>query len=70
MPRFSIPVSRKTKTGYFWALARDDRPWGGSGPPGVACPHPVSLLPMLPAVAGSMPSGYCKGSRARSGRVA
>ncbi|MBB4439940.1 MULTISPECIES: IS66 family transposase [Rhizobium] len=30
------PGSRKTKTGYFWALARDDRPWGGSGPPGVA----------------------------------
>ena len=27
---------RKTKTGYFWALARDDRPWGGSDPPGVA----------------------------------
>ena len=23
-------------TGYFWALARDDRPWGGVAPPGVA----------------------------------
>jgi transposase len=30
------PGSRKTKTGYFWALARDDRPWGGGSPPGVA----------------------------------
>jgi len=30
------PGSRKTKTGYFWALARDDRPWGGGPPPGVA----------------------------------
>ena len=30
------PGSRKTKTGYFWALARDDRPWGGDDPPGVA----------------------------------
>lgn len=30
------PGSRKTKTGYFWALARDDRPWSGSAPPGVA----------------------------------
>ena len=30
------PGSRKTKTGYFWALARDDRPWGGDAPPGVA----------------------------------
>lgn len=30
------PGSKKTKTGYFWALARDDRPWGGTTPPGVA----------------------------------
>lgn len=29
------PGRRKTRTGYFWALARDDRPWGGSDPPGV-----------------------------------
>lgn len=30
------PGAKKTKTGYFWALARDDRPWHGIGPPGVA----------------------------------
>lgn len=30
------PGSRKTKTGYLWALARDDRPWNGGAPPGVA----------------------------------
>ena len=30
------PGARKTRTGYFWALARDDRPWGGTAPPGVA----------------------------------
>jgi transposase len=30
------PGARKTKTGYFWALARDERPWGGTAPPGVA----------------------------------
>lgn len=30
------PGRRKTKTGYFWALARDNRPWGGEDPPGVA----------------------------------
>ena len=24
-----------TKTGYLWALARDDRPWGGEDPPSV-----------------------------------
>ena len=28
------PGARKTRTGYFWALARDDRPWGGTAPPG------------------------------------
>src|SRR5690554_474407 len=30
------PGARKTKTRYFWALARDDRPWSGTAPPGVA----------------------------------
>ncbi|KIN70356.1 putative transposase [Sulfitobacter donghicola DSW-25 = KCTC 12864 = JCM 14565] len=30
------PGKRKTKTGYFWALDRDDRPWAGVSPPGVA----------------------------------
>ena len=30
------PSKGKTKTGYFWALARDDRPWDGKDPPGVA----------------------------------
>jgi len=30
------PGRKKVKTGYFWALARDDRPWLGQAPPGVA----------------------------------
>lgn len=30
------PGRGRTKTGYLWALARDDRPWGGTDPPGVA----------------------------------
>ena len=30
------PGRGKTKTGYMWAIARDDRPWGGSDPPAVA----------------------------------
>jgi transposase len=29
------PGRGRTKTGYLWALARDDRRWGGSDPPGV-----------------------------------
>ena len=30
------PGRGKTKTGYLWAMARDDRPWGGRDPPAVA----------------------------------
>ena len=30
------PGRGRTKTGQFWAYARDDRPWGGRDPPAVA----------------------------------
>jgi transposase len=30
------PGRGQTKTGYFWAVARDDRPWGGGDPPAIA----------------------------------
>ena len=30
------PGRGRTKLGYFWAIARDDRPFGGSDPPAVA----------------------------------
>ena len=30
------PGRGRTKTGRLWAYARDDRPWGGTDPPGVA----------------------------------
>ena len=30
------PGRGRTKTGQLWAYARDDRPWGGRDPPGVA----------------------------------
>lgn len=29
------PGRGKTKTGYFWAISRDDRPWNGPEPPGL-----------------------------------
>src|SRR6185369_611188 len=29
------PGRGQTKKGYFWAMARDDRPWGGTDPPAV-----------------------------------
>ena len=29
------PGRGRTKTGYFWSMARDDRPFGGTDPPGV-----------------------------------
>ena len=51
------PGRGKTKTGYLWALARDERPWAGLDPPGVAffyAPgrggvHPRVSLRVLPA---------------------
>lgn len=30
------PGRGKTKTGFLWAIARDDRPWAGADPPAVA----------------------------------
>ncbi len=45
MDETTIPVldpgRGKTKTGYLWAMARDDRPWGGGDPHA-----PLSLGPM------------------------
>src|ERR1700745_4339685 len=30
------PGQGRVKEGYFWAVARDDRPWGGADPPAIA----------------------------------
>jgi transposase len=46
------PGRGRTKTGYFWTLARDDRPWRGKDPPAVlycyapgrGAEHAVALL--------------------------
>ena len=41
------PGAGKTKTGYLWAIARDDRPWGG-GPDAMGHPrHPGSGPPAV-----------------------
>ena len=34
--RHCSPGRGCTKKGYFWAIARDDRPWGGTDPPAIA----------------------------------
>jgi hypothetical protein len=33
------PGRGKTKQDYFWAIARDDRPWSGRDPPAVVCTY-------------------------------
>jgi transposase len=46
------PGRGRTKAGYFWAIARDDRGWGGSDPPAVVytyapgrgAEHAITLL--------------------------
>jgi transposase len=46
------PGRGRTKKGYAWAIARDDRPWGGTDPPAVVfhyapgrgAEHPKALL--------------------------
>jgi transposase len=35
------PGRGRTKTGYFWAIAQDDRPWGSTAPPAVAYMYAV-----------------------------
>ncbi|MEY9391900.1 hypothetical protein ABIF65_011506 [Bradyrhizobium japonicum] len=50
------PGRGRTKTGYFWALSRDDRPWAGPEPPGVV----YAYAPGRGAVHGlRLLEGYC-----------
>ena len=51
------PGRGKTKTGYFWALARDDRPWAGEAPPGVAFTY-------APGRGGKLRMIFCRASAA------
>lgn len=50
------PGRGRTKTGQLWAYARDDRPWGGSDPPGVAYVY-------APDRTASRPEAHLKGFR-------
>ena len=52
------PGRGRTKKGYFWAIARDDRPWGGTDPPAIAYSYApgrgaVHALELLEAIAAS-----------------
>ncbi len=38
------PGRGRTKTGYLWSLARDDRGWGGDDPPGRYGTHAETFL--------------------------
>ena len=53
------PGRGRTKTGWLWALARDDRNWGGADPPGWC-------TSMRPVAAASMRSVSSTGSKASS----
>ena len=44
------PGRGKTKTGYLWALARDERPWAGLDPPGVAFFYAPGAAGFMPRV--------------------
>lgn len=41
------PGRKRTKTGYLWALARDDRPWAGPDPDATPCHNPAKAEPCL-----------------------
>jgi transposase len=66
------PGRGRTKTGYLWALARDDRRWGGADPPGVVYFYAPGSTPRVlrPGfyAPGSTPRVLRPGSRCRACR--
>lgn len=55
-PAPMLGPGRGRKTGYFWALSRDDRPWAGPDPPGVVyayAPGPFMACGCSKAIAAS-----------------
>lgn len=49
------PGRGRTKTGYLWAIARDDRPWGGSDPPAVVHLYAFAIVPAVLDPIGLLP---------------
>jgi hypothetical protein len=43
------PGRGRVKQGYFWAIARDDRPWGGTDPPAIAFTYAFSVYSRISA---------------------
>jgi transposase len=56
------PGRGRTKTGYFWAISRDDRPWGGSDPPGVAYTYAPGRGGEPAVAAPAVRRGWCAAS--------
>ena len=72
------PGRGRTKTGYFWVLARDDRPWRGRAPPAVVYSyapgrggeHAIALLRGYPACCRPTPMPPTTNSPIPSGSAA
>jgi hypothetical protein len=62
------PGRGRVKEGYFWAVARDDRPWGGADPPAIAFAYAMGVgrhrMPMDDVNAGRERFGDRDDSRA------
>src|SRR5256884_9636451 len=53
------PGRGRTKKGYFWAIARDDRPWGGTDPPAVAYSYAPVAARSTPSSCSSTIAASC-----------
>ena len=67
------PGRGRTKQDYFWAIARDDRPWGGNEPPAVVYAYApgrgyVHARALLAAIAGSFNATATGPTRSSPGR--
>jgi transposase len=55
------PGGGKTKQGYFWAIARDDRPWDGNDPQAVVYNHALVGGILTPMRCPAVTAGSCGG---------